>query len=105
VRESSIAKHAATGPETPFAIELGATIRRQRLAQGLTQAELGEPLTRAFVSGVERGRFLPSLGSLYLLSGRLGLEVQELLALVNQPETTRILRGHARNHEAADRRR
>jgi transcriptional regulator with XRE-family HTH domain len=105
VGKSSIAKQVGRGPATPFALELGAAIRRRRVALGLTQAELGEPLTRAFVSGVERGRFLPSLGSLYLIADRLGIDAAELLGLVNRPVTARILPAHARNDEATDRRR
>jgi transcriptional regulator with XRE-family HTH domain len=93
------------GPATAFAVELGAAIRERRIARGLTQAQLGRPLTRAFVSGVERGRFLPSLGSLYFMAERLGIGVPELLGLVKRAETARILRGHAGNDEATSCRR
>lgn len=46
---------------------------------GLTQAELGSPMTRSFVSAVERGRTVPSLRALLLMSARLGVSVSELL--------------------------
>lgn len=50
---------------------LGDEIRRHRLAQGLTQAALGAPLTRAYVCAVESGRTVPSLPALRLLLDRL----------------------------------
>lgn len=65
-----------------FAIALGEEIRRRRLALGLTQADLGAPLSRAFVSRVEHGRLTPSLPSLLLLADRLGSTGAALLATV-----------------------
>lgn len=46
----------------------------------MTQAELGWPLTRAYVSAVEHGRTLPSLGALALFADRLELPLERLLA-------------------------
>ncbi len=46
----------------------------------MTQAQLGEPLTRAYVSAVEHGRTLPSLGALALFADRLHLPLERLLA-------------------------
>ncbi|TMG25865.1 MAG: helix-turn-helix transcriptional regulator [Chloroflexi bacterium] len=79
VRESTIAKHQAAGGWSSFAVGLGSELRRQRLGRGLSQAELGSPLTRAFVSSVEKGRIVPSLASLMLLTDRLGIRPGELL--------------------------
>ena len=50
-----------------------------RIRAGLTQAELGSPMTRSYVSAVERGRAIPSLPSLLLMASRLGVPVAELI--------------------------
>jgi transcriptional regulator with XRE-family HTH domain len=48
----------------------------------MTQTELGWPLTKGFVSEVERGRSLPSLGALVLMAQRLDVPVSYLLGEV-----------------------
>jgi transcriptional regulator with XRE-family HTH domain len=58
---------------------LGTEIRMRRRALGLTQTQLGWPLTRAFVSAVEHGRCLPSLAALALFAERLQASPAELL--------------------------
>ncbi len=58
---------------------LGIRIRELRIRAGLTQAELGAPMTRSYVSAVERGRAIPSLPSLLLMASRLGVPVAELI--------------------------
>jgi transcriptional regulator with XRE-family HTH domain len=50
----------------------------------MTQTELGRPLSRAFVSAVEHGRCLPSLGVFALFAGRLDVSLDELLDPVKQ---------------------
>jgi transcriptional regulator with XRE-family HTH domain len=82
---SSIAKHSPHDGLRGGA--LGREIRRRRLALGLSQGELGRPLTRAFVSAVERGHCLPSLAALVHFAGRLGVSAGELLDSVNPPST------------------
>ena len=57
----------------------GSEIRRHRHSRGMTQTELGWPLTRAFVSAVEHGRCLPSLAAVALFAERLGISPAELL--------------------------
>jgi len=84
MRASTIAKHAGTGGGTAFAIALGQEIRRRRLALGLSQADLGAPLSRAFVSLVEHGRLTPSLPSLLLIASRLGTTGAALLATAEE---------------------
>ena len=76
---STIAKHRMIA-----SLRLGAEIRRQREARGLTQTELGRPLTRAFVSSVEHGRCLPSLAALAHFASRLHMSPADLLHSVNQ---------------------
>lgn len=78
MRLSSIYQHLSRQDE-PHAATLGSRIRELRIRAGLTQAELGLPLTRSFVSAVEHGRALPSLPALLLISARLGVPVGELL--------------------------
>lgn len=64
---------------------LGREIRRLRRERGLSQAQLALPLTRAYVSAVERGRVVPSLASLLLMAHRLGVPAAQLLAAVESP--------------------
>ena len=63
----------------PFASMLGSRIRDLRIRAGLTQAELGSPRTRSFISAVEHGRSLPSLRALLQMSERLGVPASVLL--------------------------
>jgi hypothetical protein len=50
---------------------------------GISQANLGSPLTRGFVSAVETGNCVPSLSALVFLAERLGTTPADLLASVN----------------------
>ena len=85
--KSSIAKQLRVGAESAAAMEVGRRVRERRLAIGLTQAQLAEPLSKAFVSAVEKGHSLPSLGALWLFSGRLGTGVGALVDGVNGVDT------------------
>lgn len=53
------------------------------MQRGLTQAQLGDPLTKGFVSAVELGRVIPSLPALALMAERLELSLSELFGAVN----------------------
>lgn len=66
---------------------LGQELRRRRTDRGLTQSALGEPLTKGFVSAVERGRSVPSLPALRLMTGRLGITLGEFLTSVENEST------------------
>ncbi|MHB8398037.1 MAG: helix-turn-helix domain-containing protein [Candidatus Limnocylindrales bacterium] len=79
MRESTIAKHRALREPVNLAGRLGAEIRRRRVDSGLTQAELGTPLSRSFISSVEHGRVVPSLATLTLVAHRLGIGIGTLL--------------------------
>ena len=94
MRISSIAKQKAWGGGTTFAQTLGAEIRRRRKARGLTQAALGAPMTKGFVSAVESGHVVPSLPALALMAERLGVPLAELFAGVNQQWPTMYTRAH-----------
>jgi len=112
--KSSIAKQFGWGPRSATAIELGRRVRESRWRRGLTQGELGHPLSRGYVSALESGWTLPSLGTLLLLSERLGVTVGELLDGVNssatrvytpvhEPQTTNQGRGRRKRTRAQDR--
>jgi transcriptional regulator with XRE-family HTH domain len=75
---SSISQHHWLD-DGPDAASLGSRIRELRTKVGLTQTELGSPMTRSFVSAIEHGRALPSLRALMLISSRLGVPMGELL--------------------------
>ena len=68
-------------------LRLGHELRRRRVDRGLTQAALGEPLTKGFVSAVEHGRSVPSLPALRLMTRRLGTTLAEFLAAVEDEST------------------
>jgi transcriptional regulator with XRE-family HTH domain len=62
---------------------LGTEIRQRRRAAGMSQADLGRPLTRAYVGMLEAGLVLPSLPALILIADRLGITADELVRAVN----------------------
>jgi len=76
---SSITKHRLTA-----AVSLGGQIKRLRQARGMTQSELGRPLTRAFISAIEHGRCLPSLAVSAMFASRLDVSLDELLEPVKR---------------------
>lgn len=82
MRMSSISKQRVCGPGSTYARALGAEVRRHRHERQMTQAELGAPLTRSFVSAVEHGRTIPSMAALVLLASRLDVEPADLLPRV-----------------------
>ena len=82
MRLSTIRKHRLAGGGSDFASALGSEIRRRRLALGLSQARIGGPFSRAFMSRVEQGRLTPSLPSLIIIARRLNSSGSEILATV-----------------------
>ena len=94
MRKSSIARQLHIGAGSDAAREIGRRVRERRLAAGLTQAELADPLSRGFVSAVEKGLTLPSLGALWLFASRLGIEVGSLVDHVNSVGTIRYNSAH-----------
>lgn len=70
-----------------MALELGRRLRAARRRRGLTQREVGSPLTKSYVSALERGSSLPSFGALLLLADRLGVDLADLLKGVNKSST------------------
>jgi transcriptional regulator with XRE-family HTH domain len=105
VRESSIAKQTRAGPGTALSLAIGREIRRHRRAQGLTQASLGAPLTRGFVSAVECGRTMPSIPALALLADRLEIPLDAFFSGVKINMTVLYNHGDERRPHASSRRR
>lgn len=61
-------------------MSLGHQIRQLRQARGLTQSQLGQTeLSKSFISLLEKDRTQPSLETLLLIAGRLGISVDVLL--------------------------
>jgi transcriptional regulator with XRE-family HTH domain len=82
--KASITNLLPNGRDGELRRRLGSELRRRRLAARLSQHEVSSPLTRAFVSQVERGLTMPSLPALIVLSERLGTSADEVLRSVNQ---------------------
>ena len=98
MRTSSISKQQRAGIGTPLAVAIGRELRRRRTARGLSQASLGEPLTRAFVSAVEHGHTVPSIAALALLTDRLETGLSEFFRGVNEQMTGVYTVAHGHNH-------
>lgn len=82
--KASITNLLPGGRDRELRRRLGSELRRRRIAARLAQHEVSPPLTRGFVSQVERGRTMPSLPALIVLSERLGTSADEVLRSVNQ---------------------
>lgn len=94
---SSISQHQ-DGREGLHAALLGSRIRELRVERGLTQAELGSPMTRSFVSAVEHGRAVPSLRALLLMAARLGVPASQLVDELEWTGQDTYTVAHAANH-------
>ena len=105
MRKSSIPKHQRAGAGSPLSVAIGRELRRRRLAGGLTQAALGDPLTRGYVSAVERGNAVPSIPALALFTDRLGIALDEFFGGVNEQMTTVYSRAHGNGEDPTSRRR
>jgi len=98
VRTSSISKQRRAGIGTPLAVAIGRELHRRRKARGLSQASLGEPLTRGFVSAVERGHTVPSIAALALLTDRLETGLDDFFRGVNEQMTNVYNAVHEHHH-------
>ena len=84
MRMSTIAKHLTGGEGSTFARALGREIKERRIALGMSQTAAGRPLSRAFLSSVERGRLTPSLPSLLIIARRLNTSAGTILGSVER---------------------
>lgn len=62
---------------------MGIELRALRRNAGLTQAELAEPMTAAYVSSIELGRVFPSVPALAMLLARLDVSLAQYFVGVN----------------------
>ena len=84
-RNSSITKiqtRSATGVLP--AVVIGQVLRQARRRRGLTQQQLAIPFSAAFVCSVEKGHTIPSLSSLAILLGRLGISLADFFTEVER---------------------
>ena len=105
MRLSSIAKQPDHGARSPLNAAIGRELRRRRTEAGLTQAALGAPLTRAFVSAVELGRAMPSIPALALLTERLHIPLDDFFSGVKAEMTGVYNSGHGNGEDPTSRRR
>ncbi len=77
----------SAGNDAALRLRVGTALRAARRARGMTQAELAGPYTAAFVSRVELGDAIPSLGSLEVMTGRLSMSLSEFFRLVEGTES------------------
>lgn len=82
MRMSTITKHSEAGSGSTFARVLGGEVKRRRVALGLSQANVGRPLSRAFMSSVENGHLTPSLPSLLIIARQLNTSAAAILGSV-----------------------
>ncbi len=66
-----------------FALAMGVELRSLRQSAGLTQAQLAEPLTGAYVSSIEGGHVFPSVPALAMLLDRLDVSLAQYFVAVN----------------------
>ena len=62
--------------------EIGQRVKSARLQRGLTQAELGEAIDKAFetISNIERGKTAPNFSTLSDIADALGVPMREFFA-------------------------
>lgn len=82
--KASITNLLPDGRAGELSASLGSELRRRRLAARLSQEEMSAPMTRSYVSQVERGLTLPSLPALIVMAERLGTSADEVLREVNR---------------------
>jgi transcriptional regulator with XRE-family HTH domain len=92
--KASITNLLPDGRDRRLRMSLGVELRRRRLAARLSQDDVSAPLTRGFVSQVERGRTMPSLPALIVMSERLGTSADEVLRAVNRALNSEYAVGH-----------
>jgi DNA-binding XRE family transcriptional regulator len=74
---------------------LGHRVRTLRRRRGISQAALGHPLSRSYISLIEHDRAVPSLRTLLAIAHRLGVEPCALLEAVNLDARAEYTPAHA----------
>jgi len=84
-RKSSITKNQTRSVTGALpAVVIGQVLREARRGRGLTQQQLAIPFSAAFVCSVEKGKTIPSLPSLAILLGRLGISLADFFTEVER---------------------
>lgn len=83
VRSATIYLAPKYGAESAWSDAIAAELRSRRLVVGLSQVQLGDPLSGSYVSAVETGKVVPSLPALLLMLERLGLSAPIFFEAVN----------------------
>lgn len=78
----------------PTIESLGGRIRRVRHMRGMSQATLGRPLSRAYISLLEHDRVVPSLRTLLAIAERLQVEPCDLLDAVGDKVNAEYTAGY-----------
>lgn len=76
---SGTRRRRLVSPRSDLNKRVGELVRAARIAKGMSQSQLGAPMTRAMVSAVELGKISPSLETLSHFAARLELRVKDLL--------------------------
>lgn len=72
---------------------IGEKVKQLRKAKGLTQTDLaGDHMTKSMLSQIENGRALPSMNSLQVLAGRLGVDPGYFLEGEEEAELAPLVR-------------
>ena len=82
--KASITNLLPKGRDATIRRRLGTEIRRRRLAAHLSQEDVSAPMTRGYVSQVERGQTMPSLPALIVIAEHLGTSADVVLKAVNR---------------------
>lgn len=97
---SSICYLRPMTPPRDDAPTFGQLVRALRTSRQLSQAELGRPLTRAYMSLLEHDRAIPSIRTLLAIAARLGVDPAELLSAVNRDTHLEYNRAHGDDDDA-----
>jgi transcriptional regulator with XRE-family HTH domain len=92
--KASITNLLPEGRDQTIRRRLGNEIRRRRLAAHMSQEDVSAPLTRGYVSQVERGQTMPSLPALIVIAEHLGTSADVVLRAVNPALSEEYAVGH-----------
>ncbi|HEY6790964.1 MAG TPA: XRE family transcriptional regulator [Trebonia sp.] len=90
VEKTRTADGAAQGPAQPEPIaSIGRQLREARLALGMSVREMGRrvDVSASFISQLELGKTMPSVGTLYSIASELGLSLDDLMETAQSGDT------------------
>lgn len=83
MRNATIYLRARYGARSAWSEAIAAELRSRRLAGGLSQVQLGDPLSGSYLSAIEAGKVVPSLPALLFMLERLGVSAPIFFEAVN----------------------